>query len=783
MTGNQEGQLRSERDRERLLRVMKLRQGGATAVPELIAELAEPTWAVRRAVVAALAEAEPITLLCAALRNSRENEAQIAGLVDALAASRQAVDPAVRELLNDPNPAVVCDAAQILGRREDAAAVPRLCELTRHEDDNVALAAVEALGKIGGSSALESLLTLAQSGNFFRTFPTIDVLGRSGDARALPVLLQLSTDPLYGTEAVRALGRLGELAAIPTLVEQLSRSGEGLVRAIAGALLAIHEAAERRFGTGIAVERTLLASPRLPDVRRQLMSSLKRADAPEQLAVGQILSWLSEESTVPALIGLLDGPAAVAQVAAASLRKLGSIAEGTLLEALHGANSAKRRLLVPILAGRSSARAELIACLKDEDSTVRALACDALARLSDASVASAIFPLLGDSDARVGQAALGAIQSLGSRETEALALAAVDSAEPRVRRAALRIIGYFGYVQGLDALSRGATDADGQIREAAIAGLPFIDQEGALSVLLGCARHESPQTRVAAVRALGHANAVPVVLSQLRQSLDDGDAWVRYYACQALGRLRDDSATEVIAALLTDGSGQVRVAAVDALARLHGARAFEVLQSVVDSEDGDLHRAALVALGISKRREALPLLLRAAHSTNPSTRLVALSALTELGFPEALPAIAQATEDADEGVRTAAEGFLAGGTDADSTRELLLLLAKDPSRNSLIHALARVVPGRVASIASALSVASDALAPALVAALARAQTDEATQAIRQALTSKHDAERRAAAAALVAMQDPTSAAALARAALSDPDAEVRRICAAVLDAP
>ncbi|HEX3850119.1 MAG TPA: HEAT repeat domain-containing protein, partial [Polyangiaceae bacterium] len=689
MTSARSSQLGSDRDR--LARVTKLRQGGLVAVPELIREFIAPTWTVRRAVVDALANAEPAVMpvLCETLRASRENEAQIAGLIDALAATRADIDDLVLGLTDDSNAAVVCDAAQILGRRESTRAVPKLKALTRHEDDNVALAAVEALGRIGSREALEPLLELAETRNFFRTFPTIDILGRSRDSRALPTLLKVAADPLYATEALRALGRLGDPAAVPVLLEHLSRASGSLVCTIAVALLAIHDTAEQRFGTGTTIERILLASPNVADARRQLTLALRRADPSEQLAIGRVLSWIGEEGTIPTLLGLLRAAPAVAQVAAASLKKLGTVAEPFLLDAVHEGTSEERRLLVPILSGRQAARDELVACLTDEDSTVRALSCDALARSSDASVAPAIFPLLGDPDARVGQAALAAIQSLGSDETRRLALEAARSDDPRVRRAGLRIIGYFGYSEGLDILIEATQADDEKVREAAISGLPYIEGPTALRVLLEAARYESARTRTAAVRALGHTSGEPSVRERLREALGDSDAWVRYYACQALGRLQDDSATDLIAALLSDNSGQVRVAAVEALAHLRGARAFDALSNVLSSSDADLYRAALVALGISRKRQALPKLLTALDSSEAATRLVALSALSELGLAEALPAIAAGTRDSDEGVRAAAHGFLAARSDPEATTELLSLLSKEPASEAFIQALAR----------------------------------------------------------------------------------------------
>jgi HEAT repeat protein len=762
--------------------VEALRFDGAAAVPALVAELVEPSWAVRRAVVSVLAGADRETALrlCEALRTDRDSEAKIAGVVDALAASKADIDGALIALTQDPNPAVVCDAAQILGRHESELALPALAALTEHTDDNVALAAVEALGRIGGRAAVDALLTLAKSRNFFRAFPAIDALGRARDPRAMGTLVELAGEALYAPEAVRALGRLGDPAAAPHLVRLLDTASESLVRHIAVALVAIRDQTRRQFGTGVAVERAFSTSQSVPAARQQLVQSAKRADPSEQLALGQVLAWIGDESTIPTLLTLLEGPGEVAQAAAASLKQLAGLAEPQLLEALREGGAARRRLLIPIVGGRSSARDVLVECLEDEDATVRGLACDALARLSDPTVVPSLFTLLADADGRVSQAALGAIQSLGSSETEELTLRAAASHDERVRIAALRIIGYFAYPVGFELLAAGASDPSERVRDAALAGLPLFDTAQAATVLIEAAHSASMRTRTSAIRALGHTSGGPLVLAELRAALDDETPWVRYYACQALGKLRDDEATELIAARLEDGSGQVQVAAVDALAHLRGPRAFEVLSATVDSPDADLRRAALVALGISKRPEALPRLLTAANDGDASTRLVALSALAELGLPEVVPAVARAIDDRDEGVRTAATGFLAARSDAATTLELIALLSKNPERESLVRALGRPAPGRVAAIGAALASADDDAASALVGSLAHMGSPEALDGIRRALESKNDAARRASAAALLALQDAESAQALAHAALKDPDAEVRRISAAAL---
>ena len=57
----------------------------------------------------------------------------------------------VAKLAAQSDPAVICDAVQVLGRRRAVRSVPLLTRLAEHENENVAMAAIEALGRIGGT--------------------------------------------------------------------------------------------------------------------------------------------------------------------------------------------------------------------------------------------------------------------------------------------------------------------------------------------------------------------------------------------------------------------------------------------------------------------------------------------------------------------------------------------------------------------------------------------------------------------------------------------------------
>jgi HEAT repeat protein len=94
----------------------------------------------------------------------------------------------------------------------------------------------------------------------------------------------------------------------------------------------------------------------------------------------------------------------------------------------------------------------------------------------------------------------------------------------------------------------------------------------------------------------------------LRAASADRDEWVRYYACQALGRLCAESAVDVLVERLADPSGQVRVSAVEALTALRSPKVFPALAAVARSEDADLQRAAIAGMGRHFRPEALAIL-------------------------------------------------------------------------------------------------------------------------------------------------------------------------------
>lgn len=762
----------SARDRARVAQIEALGCDPG-AVPSLIADLADPSWPVRRAVVAALGRIGDAAIgpLITSLVHDRDDERRIAATVDALVASAGDPDPQLVAL--DPTNAVVlCDAAQILGRRRTRSGRDALIAWVGHSDDNVAVAAMEALGRLGDGSGIDAIAAAARSGSFFRVFAAIEVLARCEDPAALAPLEALLRDPLAGTEAARALGRRGQADAVPALAALLDARSAGRLRAAATALVAIATRQSARFGASEVVARQVRSALRPDTTPRQIAHALSDGDPEERAALARVLGWLRDPSTAACLVSLLSDELPVARAASEALAELGAGSSDEVVAAIAAGGSEVRAALLPWLAARPDVAPAAIACLDDPDPEVRRIACEVLARATAVDAAPGLFRVLDDPDPRVGQAAAAAIQALGHDRTEALALDAARSPSRRVRRAGLRLIGYFGWPSGMEPLLEAIGSGDARLRETALSSLAFVDDPRALAALLDAAASAVAPDRAAAMRALGHTTGTPAVTSALLAGLSDPDPWVRYYACQSLGRLRVIGHVDVLVTLLEDPASQVRIAVIDALARIPEPAARTALLTAVRSVDPDLRRAALLGVGTARHREALGAILDATRDPDPTTRLIALAALEGFEDADVDPALLQAALDADEAVRSTAIGVLAGRPGVGPTSALVRLL-DTPAQDAVSDALTTWVPGRIPAILVALELGVHP--QQLVSSLARMARPEVRSALAMALGMEPVATRRAAAAALAAIGPGAARAALEAAAADDPDAEVRRL--------
>lgn len=748
--------------------------GARGEIERLVAMLSEPSWFVRREVVATLAGLGDAALrpLLNCLQTQRGDEGRLAATVDALVGSTGAeVDAVLIARAEDAeHPALLADLAQILGRRRSRAAYEVLRRLTRHPDDNVAVGAIEALGRLGGRAAVDALIACVDPARFFRTFPAIDVLGRSGDPRAVEPLSQLLSDSRYALEAARALGRTADRRAVTPLTALLTSPSDSNVRVACLALLELCERHAQLYGSATVVQQSLRQAGSEAIVRR-LAHSVTRADQAEKAAICWLLGELHRESATPALLALLDGDPETAEAAGKALLEIGRSSEGALFNALRDGDSKRRKALLPVVVSLSTGAA-VAGCLDDPSSEVRVLACATLTRIGAVAAVPALFALLVDESQRVVHAALAALQSLGTEQTEALALAAAR--EPRSQRAALRLLAYFGFESALPLFARALDERDPRVRDAALQGLSLIERPEARALLLRAAADTDAGTRAAAMRALGRLPDEIPVTECLLEALNDGDPWVRYYACQALGKRKTGDVEDRLRALIDDEAGQVRVAAIEALSHAGSARATETLRAFVAAGDLDMRRAALVGLGLARDRLAVPLLVQAALHGDPATRLVALSALSPFNDERVVPVLASAARDALEQLRVAAINLLAERAGEDAAAALVQLLAEAKEGALVSSALTGSLPDRLSALQTALQAADDDQAAVLVSCIARSRASAAKIALFQTLASANAAARKAGVNALAALATQEALTAIEQLSRTDPDPEVRR---------
>lgn len=767
----------TESEKIRVKASKHLADNGVLGLEELISMLNDSSWVVRREVVNSLASIGDVAVkaLLNDLVTNRKSESRIAAVVDSLVASNGSVEKLILPLVDHADEAIVADVAQILGRRKHSSSISILIKLIKHTNDNVAVGAIEALGRIGGKTAIEALIESTETGNFFRTFPAIDVLGRSGDPRVVEPLSRLLSNPSYLTEAARALGRSNEKTALKPLLKLLFSTSDSIIRVAATSISELRDRFEEKTIGEINSFDEQLRSQVSDDVVRRLARMLPEISLVEAISIIKLLGLIGNAEAVPKLTDQLDFRHELADSAADALKKIGNSADAQLREAIREGNSFRRKVILPLIT-RSAAAEDVVLCLLDTDSNVRVLACETLSRLGVASVVPKIFNLLSDTNLRVVHAATAAIQALGSREARTLAIEASKSPSPGVRRSAIHILSYFGDISATQPLLDALLDTDSRVREAALQGLPFLEDTSAQEVLYDFAREKDPRTKSLAMRAIGQLpKASDRAFSILLKGIIDQDAWVRYYACQSLGRLKYEEAVNEISQLLFDDAGQVRVSAVEALSNLNSTEAHTALKSAVKSTDPDVKRAALVGLGISRRLEDLKIILSEVNSKDAPTRLIALSALVGFPSPKVFSALRSAGSDTDEQVRVASIGFLASRAEQEATEMLIELLQNENTFENAKTALLIPSAGRVSGILVALESANDQMSTILISILRK--VDHNINSLLIAMSLNNIAARKAAATAIAVYKNiPTMMEALKVASENDPDREVRQIC-------
>jgi len=365
-----------------------------------------------------------------------------------------------------------------LGRTGDKRVISPLISALRDPNREVAEEAARSLSLLGQESIRPLIIALEDEREQVHQLAA-SALADIGEEALEPVVEALTDDEqrLRVREgAADALAQWADPRTIPTLINTLTESREGLREAVVRAL--------GKMG---------------PPAIEPLIADLSRHDVGTAMALADALSRIGQAAIAP-LIDALDGESPeVRSAAIKALQCIGAPAVPALTKALSDKRWNVRRRAAQILPtiGDDLIVAPLVAALADKDEGVRAKAARALAEMGDGRAVEPLAKVLRtDSDESVRRESAKALGNLGdSRAVEPLIEALEDV---RLRRAAQTALANLGEIAVVPLVSFLHTADPGETRDAA---------RTVLSELGGRGRAEEPTL-------LGLAKCYQVLLSR-----------------------------------------------------------------------------------------------------------------------------------------------------------------------------------------------------------------------------------------------------------------------------
>jgi HEAT repeat protein len=318
-----------------------------------------------------------------------------------------------------------------------------------------ALAAVEALGRIGDRAALASLLVALESNNDQLSCAAAEALGRIGDGAAVPGLVARLRWGAAAAVAADALGRIGDTRAVEPLI---------------GVLEAERHDVEHLVMRGAAAE----ALGRIGDPRavEPLIATVDRGNTITARVAIEALGRICDRTAVVSLESFLRSPYEELRGAAAdALDNAGWKPDRDVAGASYWAVRGKWASCIDTGAATDE---HLITALERGDLDERTLAANAIVRLGG----QAAWPLIKALNGPGREAAAGALVKIGGQAVPALisALGHVDS-----RADAADVLADIGDPRAVEPLIAALEGGSWTSRKASARALVAIYESGGLA--------------------------------------------------------------------------------------------------------------------------------------------------------------------------------------------------------------------------------------------------------------------------------------------------------------
>lgn len=234
----------------------------------------------------------------------------------------------------------------------------------------------------------------------------------------------------------------------------------------------------------------------------------------------------------------------------------------------------------------------LIDALKNEHSSVRWTAAEALGKSGDTRVIPPLKDALQDENSSVRRAVIEALGKLGKPAISPL-IDALENGDDDARWTAARMLGRIGDAQAvpplIDALKLSSVCSAAAKALDSIGWKPENDEVGA--------------TYWIAQRKYEHCVAIgaPAILP-LIDALENGDGNIRRGAAETLGKIGDVRAVSALIHALKDEDDNVRCAAAEAVGRIGDVAAVAALKVAFMDRNYRVHRAIDKALEVLEKQ-------------------------------------------------------------------------------------------------------------------------------------------------------------------------------------